>query len=378
MPNLIRPVNKYLLNAVAAQADVPVDRHEAAGDLRPLFIIKSLGICIPGNIVSTPVVLTANVKPGKAGTAKVMKLVLAKLRNVTEAQTEFFLNITKKASWNGQTNEVFDIPHSYNYVKKNFSTSSNGSFDAADVTDILQTLVNRINADKQLGDNHVSTGAAVTAALVAANIDPASYTGTPTGATTAVTITAVTPGTGGNVTLVVNSTSTIAELIAAWNLDYFGTAATLELTTGDGTQIPTANIVIAGGTASTDAYITLTAKDASIDFSVDVDTADFTATTTTARVAPVGKWDDIARMFPLKAEDAGTLVEQPVVGTYYTQIELLQTSVGAENAVASGTIGKEQRHIIYVPNALVDADSDYLSVALIHACLAANITEPWT
>ena len=72
------------------------------------------------------------------------------------------------------------------------------------------------------------------------------YTGTPTGASTAVTITANVDGVAGNITLTANSTSTIAQLIAAHNAA--NPANTVRLVSGSGTQVPTANITLSGGT----------------------------------------------------------------------------------------------------------------------------------
>lgn len=385
MPNLIRKTNKYLINAIASQSIVPIDKHDAVTG-RPLFIHTGLGICIPGNLASpSPVIMTVNVKPGGVGTAKVSTLELVKLRNVTELETEFFLTIKKKAKWNGFTDEVFDIDHSYNYLKKNFTTNSNGEFDSDDVADILSTMADRINADKNLGAAHVSTGAIVTALYVAASEVHGTYTGTPTGATTAVTITADEAGVAGNITLIHDDTSTIAELIAAWNLDNFGSAKTVTLIAGDGTQVPTADIVLAGGTAVVPAHITLTGKDSDTDFEVIVDTSVFSVDGTTTgiaskkvtRIPSKGRWDDIARIFPVKTEDAQTMPQMPIEDTYYAQIEIVQLSEGAANDVASGIIGKEQRWILYVPQTLVDDHEDYLPLALTHAALAANVTESW-
>jgi hypothetical protein len=72
-----------------------------------------------------------------------------------------------------------------------------------------------------------------------------SYTGTPTGGTTEVTITADTRGTAGNATLVADSVKTITVLISDWNTAH--PTNTLTLTAGDGSQVPTADIVLAGG-----------------------------------------------------------------------------------------------------------------------------------
>lgn len=78
----------------------------------------------------------------------------------------------------------------------------------------------------------------------------AHYTGTPAGASTPVTITANTAGTAGNVTLVADSVKTIAVLISDWNTAH--PSNQLTLTSGVGTQVPTANIPLAGGTNASD------------------------------------------------------------------------------------------------------------------------------
>lgn len=70
----------------------------------------------------------------------------------------------------------------------------------------------------------------------------ASFTGDNGGdLATPVTIDAVTPGAAGNLTIVANSTDTIAALILAQH------AGLLVVSVGDDTQIPTADIVLAGG-----------------------------------------------------------------------------------------------------------------------------------
>jgi hypothetical protein len=75
------------------------------------------------------------------------------------------------------------------------------------------------------------------------------FTGVVPGMTTDGTITADVPGTIGNsIALIANSTDTITAMIATWNAANPTNACTL--TTGDGTQIPTNNIKLAGGTAS--------------------------------------------------------------------------------------------------------------------------------
>lgn len=76
------------------------------------------------------------------------------------------------------------------------------------------------------------------------------YTGTPTGASTAVTITADNEGTAGNITLTANSVKSISLLITEWNAAH--PTNTVKLISGNGAQVPTANIVLATGAAPAD------------------------------------------------------------------------------------------------------------------------------
>jgi len=77
----------------------------------------------------------------------------------------------------------------------------------------------------------------------------AMYSGTPTGATTPVMISADNVGTAGNITLTGNGTSTIAGLIAAWNTA--NPSNTITLTSGLSSQVPdaAAPIALTGGEA---------------------------------------------------------------------------------------------------------------------------------
>lgn len=75
----------------------------------------------------------------------------------------------------------------------------------------------------------------------------ASYTGTPAGASTPVTITADNGGTAGNVTLTGDGVKDIATLISDWNTA--NPTNTLTLTSGIGTQVPNngATMILTGG-----------------------------------------------------------------------------------------------------------------------------------
>lgn len=81
----------------------------------------------------------------------------------------------------------------------------------------------------------------------------AQFEGQVAGMTTDVTIDADVAGLAGNITLVADSLTDIDGLIAAWNLA--NPANEVTLSAGDGSQIPTANIVLAGGTDASDANL---------------------------------------------------------------------------------------------------------------------------
>lgn len=78
----------------------------------------------------------------------------------------------------------------------------------------------------------------------------ASFTGQVAGMTTNVTITANNPGAAGNITLTADSVTSISGLITAWNLANPTNQVTL--TSGNGAQVPTANIVLSGGSDGSD------------------------------------------------------------------------------------------------------------------------------
>ena len=82
----------------------------------------------------------------------------------------------------------------------------------------------------------------------------ATYTGTPAGAATEVTITAVDDGYNSDIILRSDGTSTIDELIAAHNASYtvLATNSGVALVSGSGTQVPTEDIVFLSGEEATD------------------------------------------------------------------------------------------------------------------------------
>jgi hypothetical protein len=77
----------------------------------------------------------------------------------------------------------------------------------------------------------------------------ASYVGIPAGAATQIVLTATTPGVGGNaITLTFTGSNTIAAAISTWNTAHPSNLVTL--TSGDGTQIPSAGTTSLNATES--------------------------------------------------------------------------------------------------------------------------------
>lgn len=271
MGNLNRNITKYLMNTVTS-ADVAAiaDGKEAS---RKNFVLKKFGVSIPGNLAGdTYQRMKVNVMLPKAGVKQVSTLAIARKYNPYVTSYEFSISIVRKAKFDGFTNEVQDVMHTYDYVKTNFTTNSAGTFDATDLNDILSTLAARINADKSLGGNHVATGAAVRATL--------------------------------------NSNTT----------------ATL---------------------------MTLTSKEEGVAFEVRVDSDDFTLTNTVAAVNPAGTYDQVARIFSIREEHAGSAPVTPVPGATYALIEITQNTPGYDNVVATGYNMREQKTQLYVKADLI-------------------------
>lgn len=295
MGNLNRNITKYLMNTAGA-ADVAAiaDGKESA---RKNFVLKKFGVSIPGNVVGdTYQRVRANVMLPVTGVKQVSTLAVARKYNPNVASYEFSISIVRKAKFDGFTNEVIDVMHTYDYVKTNFTTNSAGAFDAADKHDILSTLAERINADKSLGDNHVSTGAAVVATLDDAD------------------------------------------------------AATL---------------------------LTLTSKEYGVAFEVRVDSDDFTLTNTVAAKNPSGTYDQVARIFSVREEHAGTTPVTAIPGATYALVEIVQYTPGYDNVVATGYNMREQKYHLYVKadlisNAGVLTKNSTLIAALYDATLDAG------
>ena len=271
MGNLNRNITKYLMNT-AGVADVAAiaDGKESA---RKNFVLKKFGVSIPGNLATdTYRKMKVNVMLPKTGVKQVSTLAIAKKYNPNVSSYEFSISIVRKAKFDGFTNEVIDVMHTYDYVKTNFTTNSAGAFDAADVHDILSTLADRINNDESLGANHVSTGAAVVATLDSQD------------------------------------------------------AATL---------------------------LTLTSKEYGVAFEVRVDSDDFTLTNTVAAKNPSGTYDQVARIFSVREEHAGTTPVTAIPGATYALVEIVQYTPGYDNVVATGYNMREQKYHLYVKADLI-------------------------
>lgn len=261
MGNLNRNITKYLMNT-AGVADVAAiaDGKESG---RYNFVLKKFGVSIPGNLATDAYrKMKVNIMLPKTGVKQVSTLAIAKKYNPNVASYEFSISIVRKAKFDGFTNEVIDVMHTYDYVKTNFTTNSAGAFDAADKHDILSTLAERINADKSLGDNHVSTGAAVVATLDSQD------------------------------------------------------AATL---------------------------LTLTSKEYGVAFEVRVDSDYFTLTNSVAAENPAGTYEQVARIFSVREEHAGTTPVTAIPGATYALVEIVQYTPGYDNVVATGYNMREQK-----------------------------------
>lgn len=297
MGNLNRNITKMLMNSVSAADVAVISDGDNSG--RKNLLLKKFGVCIPGNLATDAYrKMKVNVMLPKAGVKQVSTLAIAKKYNPNVSSYEFSISIVRKAKFDGFTNEVIDVMHTYDYVKTNFTTNSAGAFDAADVHDILSTLAERINADKSLGANHVSTGAAVVATL--------------------------------------DSDS----------------AATL---------------------------LTLTSKEYGVAFEVRVDSDYFTLTNTVAAKNPSGTYDQVARIFSVREEHAGTTPVTAIPGATYALVEIVQYTPGYDNVVATGYNMREQRYHLYVHNDYVydpeDTDDVKDSLTLIAALYDAALED---
>ena len=271
MGNLNRNITKYLMNTAGVDDVAAIEDGKESG--RYNFVLKKFGVSIPGNLATdTYRKMKVNIMLPKTGVKQVSTLAIAKKYNPNVASYEFSISIVRKAKFDGFTNEVIDVMHTYDYVKTNFTTNSAGAFDAADKHDILSTLAERINADKSLGDNHVSTGAAVVATLDDQD------------------------------------------------------AATL---------------------------LTLTSKEYGVAFEVRVDSDYFTLTNSVAAENPAGTYEQVARIFSVREEHAGTTPVTAIPGATYALVEIVQYTPGYDNVVATGYNMREQKYHLYVKADLI-------------------------
>lgn len=304
MPNLSRAKNQFLVNSVAAgTADFEAITTDMYGAGRKVFLGKQDGVVIPGNLAAdSPKRMQVNIMPGSAGTKGVQTVHLVGTYNPSITEYEFIISVIRKARFNGSTAELQDIQHDYNYIKRNFSTSAAGAFNATDVADILSNLAANINADDQINDNAILTGAVVDALYVA-----------------------------------------------------------------EGSGVP--------------AYIKLTAKDASLRFEVQVDPQVFDidgiAGIPVVQVAPKGTKNEVAKLFCVKPEDAGTLPKVPTLDLY-AKVVITQITQGDDNVVADGLLNRKQVYEYWVPNDAVQTTAGGglgkpLILALQTAALAGNV-----
>ena len=123
-------------------------------------------------------------------------------------------------------------------------------------------------------------------------------------------------------------------------------------------------------------YIKLQSKNVKDIFEIEVDSDQFQiddttniAGVTTAAVAPFGLYEDVARLFHIRADQAGTAPVVPIPGTLYGCVRIKERSEGYDNVVASGFNTREQLTEIWVPNSLIDGLADDLVAKLKEASL---------
>ncbi len=124
------------------------------------------------------------------------------------------------------------------------------------------------------------------------------------------------------------------------------------------------------------AYIKLQSKNVKDIFEIEVDSDQFQiddttniAGVTTAPVAPFGLYEDVARIFHIRADQAGTAPVVPIPGTLYGCVRIKERSEGYDNVVASGFNTREQLTEIWVPNSYIDNLADDLVAKLKEASL---------
>lgn len=154
MSNLIREQQDYLLNSLSV-ADVGMYYEGNLTTGNKHLVFKKLGIDLDGGDDISVKVLNA-----QAGQKKVITLTPTFLWDGEETK-DFTITITKEPLYNGMTNEILPVVHTYTYTMKNFVTTTAGTLHNTDKDTIIAGLIALIAADVKLGANQVNTGACV-------------------------------------------------------------------------------------------------------------------------------------------------------------------------------------------------------------------------
>jgi hypothetical protein len=125
--------------------------------------------------------------------------------------------------------------------------------------------------------------------------------------------------------------------------------------------------------------LTLTSKEYGVAFEVRVDSDYFTLTNTVAAKNPSGTYDQVARIFSVREEHAGTTPVTAIPGATYALVEIVQYTPGYDNVVATGYNMREQKYHLYVHNDYVhdpeDTDDVKDSLTLIAALYDAALED---
>lgn len=151
----------------------------------------------------------------------------------------YFANSGKLASYTGVINGTTAGVTIY---ANNAGVAGNSISLTFDGVQTIQNAIDTYNIANPLAQINLNTGDGTQIPGVFAV-----YSGTPAGATTGISLQALTAGTVGNsITLLFNGSNTINAAIASWNTNNPNNE--VQLTSGDGTQIPTAgSISLTGG-----------------------------------------------------------------------------------------------------------------------------------
>lgn len=116
--------------------------------------------------------------------------------------------------------------------------------------------------------------------------------------------------------------------------------------------VNTGAAVVASRTGQT---LVLEAKEVGVEFTVRT-FDDFTQVENVAFKKNTLTYEEIARLFAIKAENEGQIVQQPLPSTEYVKIQLIQKTNGYDNTSASAYNVREQIYNLYIPKALIDDD----------------------